>query len=51
MTASVRLGIADLGVMPAHLFVLSPVLLNDFVDSKGEAAAIPGVLEVKFDMV
>ncbi len=51
MTASVRLGISDLGSLPPHLFVLSPVLLNDYVDSKGEAAAIPGVLEVKSEMV
>ena len=51
LTASVRLGIKDLGVLPAHLFVLSPVLLNSYVDEQGEAAAIPGVLEVKSEMV
>ena len=50
-TPSTRLGIADLGTLPAHLFVLSPVLLNEFVDSQGESAAIPGVLEVKSEMV
>jgi hypothetical protein len=51
MKASVRLGIADLGPLPAHLFVLSPVLLNEFVDSQGESASIPGVLEVKGSQV
>ena len=51
LTASVRLGIKDLGVLPASLFVLSPVLLNAYVDEQGEAAAISGVLEVKSEMV
>ncbi len=51
LTTSVRLGIKDLGVMPAHLFVLSPVLLNAYVDEQGEAAAIPGILEIKSEMV
>lgn len=51
LTAAARLRIADLGALPPHLFVLSPVLLNEFVDSKGEAATIPGVLEIKSEMV
>jgi flagellar biosynthesis GTPase FlhF len=51
LTSSVRLGISELGTLPAHLFVLSPVLLNAYVDEQGEAAAIPGVLEVKSEMV
>ena len=51
MKDSDRLTLEDLPTMPKHLFVLSKVLLNDYVDSQGEAAAIPGVLEVKFDLV
>ena len=51
MTPALRLKIAELGPLPAHLFVLSPVLLNDYVDSQGEMAALAGVLEVNFDMV
>lgn len=46
-----RLKIADLGAVPAFLFTLDPVLLNEFVDQQGESAAIPGVLEVKAEMV
>ena len=49
--ASDRLKIGDLGPLPAHLFVLDPVLLNEFVDSQGVSCAIPGVLEVKSEMV
>ena len=51
MTASTRLKIDELGPVPSSVFVLSPVLLNDFVDSKGELAAIAGVLEVRSEMV
>ncbi len=51
MTTSTRLTIAELAGLPPHLYVLSPVLLNEFVDSQGEAAAIPGVLEVASSMV
>lgn len=51
LTTSVRLGIKDIGPLPAHLFVLSPVLLNEYVDSAGETAAIAGILEVKAEMV
>ncbi len=51
ITSAVRLGIKDLGPLPPHLYVLSPVLLNEFVDSQGESAAIPGVLEIKADFV
>lgn len=51
ITAATRLQIRDLGPLPADLFVLSPVLLSEFVDSHGETAAIPGVLEVKSEMV
>lgn len=51
ITPALRLKIADLGPLPAHLFVLSPVLLNEFVDSLGDMAGVPGVLEIAFDMV
>ena len=46
-TASTRIKISDVGNLPSHLYVLSPVLLNEFIDSQGEVAAIPGVLEIK----
>ena len=51
LTTSVRLGMKDIGPLPAHLFVLSPVLLNDYVDQQGESAALAGVLEIKAEMV
>lgn len=51
MKASDRLIAASIDGLPAHLFTLDPVLLNEFVDSQGKAAAIPGVLEVKSEMV
>ena len=51
MTAADRLKIEELGPLPAHLFVLSPVLLNEYVDSQGEMAMIAGVLEIKSEMV
>ncbi len=51
MKASDRLTAAGINGLPAHLFTLDPVLLNDFVDSQGKAAAIPNVLEVKSEWV
>lgn len=51
MTVSTRLKIADIGPLPAELFILSPVLLNEWVDSQGEIAAIPNVLEIRSEMV
>ena len=50
-TPATRIKIADVGALPAHLFVLSPVLLNDYIDGQGEVAAIPGTLEIKSEMV
>lgn len=50
-TSATRLTPADLGKLPSHLFVLSSVLLNEFVDSGQEAAAIPGTLEIKSEML
>ena len=48
-----RLKIGDFpqGSIPLHLFALSPVLLNEFVDSQGESCAVTGILEVKSEMV
>ena len=50
-TPATRIKIADAGPLPSHLYVLSPVLLNEFIDSQGEAAAISGVLEIKSDLI
>ena len=46
-----RYTMQDFPTMPKHLFVLSKVLVNGFVDDQGLNAAIPGVLEVKSKMV
>ena len=51
MTTSTRIKATEITGLPAHLFILSPVLLNDFVDNQGEAAAIAGTLEVASEMV
>ena len=46
-----RYTMQDFPTMPKHLFILSKVLVNGFVDDQGLNAAIPGVLEVKSKMV
>jgi hypothetical protein len=49
--ASDRIGRADAPTLPPHVFVVSDVLLNDYVKQQGESAAIAGVLEVTSKMV